>query len=283
MGALSILFKRPDFRSNPIAAIYKRLWWRIRWTFTNKPWQLKLRNGLSISAPKGGAGALIYYQGNAEPELASFISRTLKPGMTFWDIGSHIGEYALVASPLVTETGRVEAFEPQPAMFEFLRENVTRNGLVNTTVHDVAISNQTGVVQMSLPVEPSIACLQLGPTASDLPSVNVTTAPLDAIHAITERTPDLIKVDVEGAELLVLNGAQELLDLPGLDAPMWVMEYEPDNCLAFGYQAGDLLTKFRAHGLFTYWLTPAGRSELILDANPPAGIRTVIATKGPRP
>ena len=56
-------------------------------------------------APKGGAGALIYYQGYSEPETARFLTAFLKPGMTFWDVGAHIGEYSLLAARCVGGAG----------------------------------------------------------------------------------------------------------------------------------------------------------------------------------
>ena len=55
------------------------------------------------------------------------------------------------------------------------------------------------------------------------------------------RKPDVIKVDVEGAELRVLKGAEELLSLPINDAPIWILEYAPHNYMKFGYSGYDLL------------------------------------------
>src|SRR4051794_7361879 len=86
---LNRLFHRPDFQQNPARALLKRFSWRLRWTFKSEPWVLPLGPELEIEAPKGGAGALIYYLGYSEPEVASLIQRILRPGMTFWDVGAH--------------------------------------------------------------------------------------------------------------------------------------------------------------------------------------------------
>jgi hypothetical protein len=87
--------QRPDFRRNPVHAIYKRLCWRVRWRLCSEPWLLRLPNGMHIVIPQSGSGALIYYQGWSEPEVASFLIRFLSPNMTFIDVGAHIGEYVL--------------------------------------------------------------------------------------------------------------------------------------------------------------------------------------------
>src|SRR5665213_715101 len=121
---LSRLRQRPDFRRNPVAAIRRRLWWRLRWAVSGQPWKIRLRNDIDMVAPKGGAGALIYYQGYSEPETARFLTAFLKSGMTFWDVGAHIGEYSLLAARSVGSVGHVHAFEQQPKVFEFLLRNV---------------------------------------------------------------------------------------------------------------------------------------------------------------
>jgi len=60
-----------------------------------------MSQGLRIRVPHGGAGALIYYQGFSEPQTARFVMRFLRPGMTFIDIGAHVGEYTLLAAQAV--------------------------------------------------------------------------------------------------------------------------------------------------------------------------------------
>src|SRR5204863_4628396 len=132
---ISRLRRRPDFQRNPLAAIRRRLWWRLRWAISSEPWHLRLGDDIKMFAPKGGAGALIYYQGNSEPETALFLTGFLKPGMVFWDIGAHIGEYSVIASKCVGTAGRVHALEPRPDVYEFLERNVVANGLSNVTIH----------------------------------------------------------------------------------------------------------------------------------------------------
>lgn len=252
---ISRLQRRPDFRRNPLGAVRRRLWWRLRWAVSSQPWHLRLGDDIEMFAPKSGAGALIYYQGYSEPETAQFLRSFLKPGMTFWDVGAHIGEYSLIASKSVGPTGVVEAFEPQPSICEYLLRNVEANHASNIRLHQQAICEEVGTAELSFLQDPSLAYLtphHRGQTESS--SLPVPTLSLDHFHRSTGVAPDVIKVDVEGAEQLVLEGAKNLMTLEK-DAPVWIVEYEPENCLRFRYQARELIRSFEQHGYATCWLT----------------------------
>ena len=106
--------QRSDFREHPIRALSLRAAWKVRWAVTREPWSLRLPTGQRILVLKSGAGALIYYQGFSEPETADFLLRFLGTGMCFLDVGAHIGEYSLLAAPIVGAAGSVHAFEPNP-------------------------------------------------------------------------------------------------------------------------------------------------------------------------
>ena len=249
------LRRRPDFKQNPVAALRRRLWWRLRWAVSSQPWRLRLGDDIEMYTPKGGAGALIYYQGHSEPETAKFVMDSLKPGMTFWDVGAHIGEYSLIASRCVGVTGMVEAFEPQPPIYDYLLRNVEANHASNIRLHRQAVCEEFGTAELSLLQDPSLAYLiprHGGRRESS--SLSVPTVSLDHFHRSTGLTPDVIKVDVEGAEQMVLEGSKNLMALEK-GAPMWIVEYEPDNCQRFGYQALELIRCFEQHGYTTYWLT----------------------------
>jgi FkbM family methyltransferase len=231
-------------------------------------------------APKGGAGALIYYLGQSEPEVAAFLKRTLTAGMTFWDIGAHLGEYSLLASKLVGSAGRIEAFEPQPDIFEFLRRNVEQNSLSNVAMHSLAISDCDGWTRMSVHPESSKSFLSLASVPTDsMPSIEVATRSLDTIVEFQGRVPHVLKVDAEGAEGLILNGATTLLELPEETAPIWVMEFETETCARFGYHPRELVAKLTDFGFITYWLLADGNlRETSRSSSYPLG-RTIVASK----
>lgn len=249
--------ERRGFRRNRAAAILRRMWWRIRWAVCRNPWRLSLRKDLRIIAPKCRAGALIYYYGYSEPETASFVLEYLKPGMVFWDVGAHIGEYSLLASSLVGPAGSVESFEPQSGIFDFLVENIRENGCSNIHAREIAISDSDANRRLIRDKE------AISRTGDLVACRSVITTTLDNVNQDTDLTPHLIKIDVEGTEMLVLQGATDLLHLPPATAPVWIIGYHPANCARFGYYASDLLWYFDQHGYTCHWLAGEGRGNFV--------------------
>jgi FkbM family methyltransferase len=185
--------------------------------------------------------------------------------MIFWDVGAHIGEYSLLASRKVGENGRVESFEPHPHLIEFLSHNITSSKFMNVVLHQQAITNYVGLAELVLEPEPSLSHLEpLRHGEGVSPRVTVPTLSLDRFHQQSGDTPHLVKVDVEGVEHLVVEGAKSLLRLPPDTAPVWIMEFASQNCARFGYHPNHLLSEFRHQGYRTFWLTSTG----LMDARP---------------
>ena len=286
MGRLRGLLSRPDFRRNPLLAIWKRLWWRIRWRLTDDDWLLMLPNGLRITVPNGGAGALIYYQGWSEPEVAAFLLRLLKPGMTFLDVGAHIGEYVLLAASVVGPDGSVHAFEPDPRNYRLLEYNVKMNNLTSVHLNQFAVYSRDCVMQLKVGTEPSITRLAAELDTLDRQrsidlKVKIRAVTLDTFvkeKAITK--VDVIKVDVEGAELFVLEGANSILGMSSDFAPVIVFEYSPANCKNFGYHPSEIIDILSSYGYGVYFIGNTG--EVIpaktLDVHPMRHVN-LVATK----
>lgn len=155
--------------------------------------------------------AYLWYWGACEPKLLRPFVALLSPGMTVLDVGSNFGWYTALFSHLVGPTGRVHAFEPLPAAFAETTETVELNRLSQATVHNVAVSDSPGNLVFSLdPKRSEIASALEGATGTERVECRTTT--LD--HFIAESGLEevhLVKVDVEGLELEVLRGADELL------------------------------------------------------------------------
>jgi FkbM family methyltransferase len=244
---------------HPIRITARRLIWHFRWAITAAPQRLKLGGSLEILAPKGGAGALIYCHGYSEPETAQFIKDFLKPGMVVWDVGAHIGEYTLLAAQSIGEAGHVESFEPSPQIRNYLFQNVRLNSLRNVTVHCEAVSSRSGRAELIIDPEPSMSRLGGRKDENETRNkVSVDTITLDGFRKRQTRIPNLVKIDIEGAEKLALEGGVSLLDLPAGIAPVWVVEYAPENCQKFGYSATQIVGMFSARGYQTYWIWERG-------------------------
>lgn len=244
------LIAKPDFKLSPTKALWRRFYWRLRWKFlSRRPWILPL-GSLRIIITKSGAGALIYYQGVSEPGTRNFLLRFLKTGMVFLDIGAHLGEFALYAAAKVGLTGEVHAFEPHPEVCEILRQNIALNALQGVKVSQAAVCDADGFVEFAIPADPagSLIWSQKAQAATPIHTVQVPSITLDTYWKGNGKKVDLIKVDVEGAELLVLKGSQSLLCKEPTDAPVILFEYLPSNMTAFGYEPQDLFTFLHDYG-----------------------------------
>lgn len=173
-------------------------------------------------------------------EQAEFATwRSLVPvGASIADIGANIGWYS-AHTAVMDPKATVVAFEPVPASFDSLRRTVDRNGLVNVTIENVAVSDHTeGLVLM---VDPTIAgAASAHPTISlDHPEkVRVPSVTLDGYAARHGSRFDAIKLDVEGGELAVLRGAEQVLRT---DRPLVLCEMLRRHTRAFGYHPNDIL------------------------------------------
>jgi len=128
------------------------------------------------------------------------------PGDVVYDVGANVGVYTLLTSVLVGSSGSVVAFEPVPDNLAFLRRHVTLNDLDNVEVVAAAVADTDGEARFSLGGHPSVGRLH---ESGELVVRQVT---LDAFFQEPgRRPPAALKIDVEGGELLVLNGARKLL------------------------------------------------------------------------
>ena len=151
----------------------------------------------------------------AEHEVA-FMRAALKPGMRFIDVGAHWGLLTLLGSHLVSQAGHVLALEPDPRMLAKLRFNLQLNHISNVQVFEVAATDREGKVALtgSAPEDKDWAASRLvdhaGPGAS---TFVVRGRRLDDFLGDTGTDgADLIKIDVEGAEKLVLQGMESGLN-----------------------------------------------------------------------
>jgi len=149
--------------------------------------------------------------GLEEDRDLSVARRLLRPGSTFVDCGANIGLWSLIASPLVGKTGRVFAFEPNPATSDKLAANVSANSLDNVTVVRAAVGARSGIAPFRCESSHNISALCEQTTTETIPVPVVT---LD--EYVGDQPVHAIKIDVEGYELDVLRGANRVIGRPGI-------------------------------------------------------------------
>jgi len=167
-------------------------------------------SGLRIGLDSASAD---YESGTNEEALQRVIVDRLGPGAVFYDVGSNVGFFTLIAARRVGDLGQVHAFEAVPDVARALRRNVERNRFANVTVHECAVGAAEGVVDLFLSSHPGGATI----SERDRPrnhtrTITTRVTTLDDVVDAGARPPDLLKVDVEGAELDVLEGATRVID-----------------------------------------------------------------------
>lgn len=169
-----------------------------------------------LGATAGEAGGISVHFGLQEVEQTRCLAGLLRPGQTFVDVGANVGFYSLLASRLVGATGTVVAFEPMPRNIALLHRHVALNNAKNITIVPAACANCTSVDLFCAGENDALGHLagangekESGPAVSR-PSI-VATLSLDEAAETLGIVPDVVKIDVEGAELRVLAGAHGIL------------------------------------------------------------------------
>lgn len=142
--------------------------------------------------------------GSYELAKQKLFSSLLKSGETVYDIGANVGVYTLIAAARAGTDGRVHAFEPLPENIRYLRRHLDLNAVKNVTVHECAVSDRTGTACFS--VHGSRMQGALVPEGQ----LEVETITLDECGRKFSQ-PSALKIDVEGAEMLVLRGGAETI------------------------------------------------------------------------
>lgn len=159
----------------------------------------------------------VLYSGNFEATDRDFVEAYLKPGMTVIDAGANVGLYSLMSSVLIGTNGKVHAFEPGRLSFERLLRNLHLNRCKNVVATHKALSNTSEPMVLRVdPTHPSLDSHRfvqslkdvIHPTSTD---EIVDCVKLDDYFLQKERVIDFMKIDVEGAEMAILQGAEKTL------------------------------------------------------------------------
>jgi FkbM family methyltransferase len=157
----------------------------------------------------------LYIAGCFEPNEFAFLDQFLAPGMTFIDAGANDGLFTLFAAQHVGAAGQVWAFEPSQREFARLERNLQLNQLGNVRAFRMALADRNGQADLKIAADEHSGQNTLGEFAYQIELARcerVTTSRLDdLVNEVSLPRLDLIKLDVEGAELSVLAGASGLL------------------------------------------------------------------------
>jgi FkbM family methyltransferase len=171
----------------------------------------------------------VHYFGHIEPQISKAWSNLLKPGDKVIDIGANVGYYSLLAGKCVGKDGKVLAFEPSSHIYEQLKENIALNLNVNIDAKKYAVSNNVGTVDFYYAGDNSQGNSSIMASHGGKKMETVSTVSFDEIaNMIALNEVKLIKIDVEGAEGLVLNGLERHIDELNLECVIF-LEVSPEN------------------------------------------------------
>lgn len=171
-----------------------------------------LGHDFELHPSKQGVSEELYLFQAHEPVATREYLRCLSPGDHVLDVGSNIGYYALLAAQKVGSTGRVIGCEPSPGVFEILNTNIRRSGFGNVTLFPCAVGANSGTLEFYESEIPNWGSLFQN---SELRQTRTTPVPAKTVDEIVGEAagfhPAALRMDVEGAELMVLEGARNVL------------------------------------------------------------------------
>ena len=223
--------------------------------------------------PADENGRRIYVNGYQPQErLTRHFIRLLRPGDGVIDVGANVGYYTLVAARLVGPAGCVHAFEPSPRVLPLLRTNAALSPHANIRVHGVAVTDRSGEITFHVAGPDRTGYSSIRDLGSD--GQSVTLVRTVALDALLDGLPPvrLVKIDVEGAELLVLRGMEKLL---ARDRPHLILEVDDGFLRELGAGARELCAFLWQRG---YGLERIGaRGALQPLQHPPADRCNILA------
>ena len=207
-----VLF-HPLNRNNRLAAIWRVISFQIVSRITNNPILLPYINNTYLLTKHGMTGATgNWYCGLHEYEDMGFLLHTLQPGDLFVDIGANIGSYSILAASC--KDVKVEAFEPIPSTFSWLQKNIQVNSMSQVNLMNIGLAEKKDTVYFSSNL--GTVNHVLSDNEKNRSSIKVDVFPLDEV--LKEKCPTIIKIDVEGYESQVLDGAKNIINNPSLIA-----------------------------------------------------------------
>ena len=200
-----------------------------------------------------GAGLIIdpgrsnpdYAIGTNELPVQQAVAKLVAPGSVVYDVGANIGFFTLIFARLCGPDGLVYAFEADAANATLARRNVARNGFDHVIVSARACGAHNGFVTLHLaPYIGGHSIVATGTPATDVGEVTVEVTRLDDFAALDGvRPPDLVKIDVEGAEEIVLDGMVTLL---ATRRPVLLIELDDSDQAVHDRRADALIERLRA-------------------------------------
>ncbi|MGA7731719.1 MAG: FkbM family methyltransferase [Chloroflexia bacterium] len=230
-------------------------------------WPLPGGHRIRIHDSQEGIQRRILSYGAYEPGIVELLQKILAPGEVFVDVGANIGQHAIIGAGL---GAFVYAIEPVPRLARRVQDNLTLNRLQRrAVVSEVAFTNYAGESVLYLAKrgdDGSHSLLDKVPAEHLQPLAVKTTTLEKYVHDVVGRQPHVVKIDVEGCEALVLDGARSLLD--ATMPPAFIVETGDRLADELGESALSVLNRFFTRGFRVF--TIEDRPFSLIEVSPHA-------------
>lgn len=227
------------------------------WKFcraTRESFWFDLSNDLRIKLYYDSTLSYLIYFSEFEKAEQHFTKVFLRQGDVFVDVGANIGLFSLIASRIVGEKGKVYAFEPARTTFRRLNENLELNNISNTKAIRRALSDKKGKQTLRVSLDGYDAWNSFG---ASLPGTHAVGETVDLVtldqfcdeHDLVDRL-NMVKIDVEGWEKYVLQGAEKIL--ASERAPLLMVEFAKDCVRKAGTSCQELYEQIASFGYTLY-------------------------------
>ena len=161
-------------------------------------------------------GRAAYYVGDLDRKIIWICKQIVNKRDTVLDIGANIGQVSVLLSKQVGSEGKVYSFEPNPELYDCLNKVIERNKLLNVSLYPVALGRTEGNLNLRIPKINRGKGSLIRHTEANNEDVDVVNVPVQTLSKVLEdeliESIKLIKIDVEGFEAEVLDGAHKILD-----------------------------------------------------------------------
>ncbi len=249
ISAFIRVLAHPINRGRLFSTLVRCVWWKCNQLLFHVPVLVEVQPGyFLICRPDNSFGSYVALAKWPEYALTNFIVRYLRESDTYVDVGSHIGFELLIAASKISK-GKLIGFEPTPHTFSELQQNIRANNLeARVQLFAAAVSNHVGKVSFLVESES-----ELNHIVQSKQDASVITVPSETLHSFTRKQKlqriHLLKIDTEGAELLVLRGAKQLLAEQRIDCILFEVN---SGITVFGNSITDLLKYLEQYDYLLY-------------------------------
>jgi FkbM family methyltransferase len=237
---------------------------KLRW-MAAAPWrpkkpevrQIRYRGAQFAVLANEDVGWRLVVHGHYEPREWSSLEGLIHATDLCVDIGANVGIYSVLMAQKAPR-GRVVAFEPLPLYCTLLDLNSRLNGLTNIEIRSSAVGDKGTHEEFSVAEDGAYSSLRPTGRKPESECIQVPSVTLDEVFARTGEKVDIIKVDVEGAELLVLMGGRALLSDAKLRPRALLVELEPSNEEVYSYTPADVISLMKQLNYNVYSLVREG-------------------------